>query len=326
MRSLSAFLLALSPLFLTAALAFGDQDAPAPLPEEAVARIDSTLITRAEYADYLIALSGNLPLQDLIYLRLLETEAALRGLPAVDAQLNAEWQAEEARLLARNESDPQRMRQDLDQMGFGYDGYKRRFLVDKRPKLLEQSIIMATRTVSPEAIATKFNLDYGMAGIKVEVRHLMLTRARMQKHLRTQGVQQKDISLELLDKHLAAKAAELFAELQTGANFEVVARRESADLSVHQNGGVIPNYNYKHYGEDFAKVVRAAEVGEVNAPLNTPGAVHITKVEKRTVTKLTDVSAAITAQLSASAAQHPERVSLRARLFSEHSVQTRDSK
>lgn len=294
---------------------------PAPLPEGMVARVGDAYITRDEYETYLFDLAGYGPLKDMAYQRLLEAELARLGLEVTQADLDAEWAREELALVARSGGDPQQLARELEQMGYGIEGYKRRFYIGARPKLLEERIILATREPTEEQVQEYFHRVYGEGGVKVQLRHLMLTRSKIRADLRTQRVVEAELTNERLDVELAARARAVLAELQSGKDFESVARRESADLSVHQNGGVIPNYNYRHYGAELASAVRAAAVGVVTGPVQTQAGLHIIRVEERTTTLLEDVRATILAELAAAEATYPERANLKMRLFREHPVQ-----
>jgi len=294
---------------------------PAPLPPGAVARIGKDLITQDEYEAYLFQLAGYGPLRDFAYKRLLEDEAKRLGVEATQADLDAEWAREELALVARSGGDPAQLTADLDAMGYGYEGYKRRFLLGAAPKLLEEHIILATRTVKEPAVLEYFNRVYGEGGVKVVLRHLMLTRSKMKAELTTRRIPVAELTIPRLDLEISGRAKALIAELAGGADFETVAKRESADLSVHQNGGVIPNYNYKHYGNELADAVCAAEVGVISGPAQTQAGVHIFIVEERTTTTLEEARPAIIKALLVADATYPERAALKQRLLREHPVQ-----
>lgn len=324
MRSLSAVFTSVFVLLAGIAGAVAvtnQQDAPQPLPAGSVARIDSSLISKAEYLDFLFERSGQKPLDDLIYLHLLHDEAKRLKCELAAGALDQEWQAEQTKLLARNDNDAERLQLELEQMGFGRGAYKRRFLLDARAKLLEENIVLATRTLAEDDIVGRFNNQYGEDGRRVTVRHIMLTRARMQQDLIAQRVRRSEITLDRLDLEIDQKAASVLSELEGGADFEALARRESADLSVVQNGGVIPNYNYRHYGPLFAEAVRAAKIGQAVGPLKTQAAVHIFLVEERVVTTLAEVRTEIEKHLMQAKPQFIERATLRKRLHAEHTVQ-----
>ena len=310
MRSL-ALLLTLPLAYLVAS----DFSAP-------VATIDGAAISRGEFADYLIELSGRKPLEDLVRERLLAAE--LRRLDpegeALDAALAEAWADEEALLLQRTHGDRDAFAADLAEIGFTIEGYQERYFAYRRPELMEELIVRATRTVDEADLQRRFEQQYGEGGVKVEVRHLMMNRGQLKAGLIKQGRKPAELTNEVLDQMIAEQLAALREELLAGADFEAVARRESFDLSVSQNGGVIPNYNYKHYGPEFAAAVRAAKVGQLVGPLATQAAVHLLRVESRTVTRFEDVRDALAAEQLVAPVEFPERTALRERLHREHEV------
>lgn len=310
MRSL-ALLLTLPLAYLVAS----DFSAP-------VATIDGAAISRGEYADYLIELSGRKPLEDLVRERLLAAEVR-RFDPdgtALQATLAEAWAEEEALLLQRTHGDRDAFAADLAEVGFTVEGYRERYFAYRRPELMEELIVRATRTVDEADLERRFELQYGEGGVKVEVRHLMMNRGQLKAGLIKQGHNPAELTNETLDRMIAEQMTALREEILAGADFEAVARRESFDLSVNQNGGVIPNYNYKHYGAEFAAAVRAAGEGVLVGPVHTPSTVHLLRVESRTVTRFEDVRDALAAEQLVAPVEFPERTALRERLHSEHEV------
>ena len=288
-----------------------------------IATIDGVPVTRGELADYLIALSGRGPLEDLVALRLLEQEARTLDPTGarVDAALDAAWDEDRALMLQRTAGDAAALEADLADIGFTPEQYEARFRTYKRAEVIEALLVLANRTVDEAALKRLFELQYGTGGVRVQVRHLMLNRAQLKAGLIKQGADPATLDNGTLDGLIAEKLAELHAEILAGADFEEVARRESFDLSVNQNGGLIPNYDYQHYGPAFAAAVRAAEVGELVGPLQSQAAVHLLRVESRTVTKLEDVRTALEAELLARPVEFVERTALRKRLLDARDVQ-----
>lgn len=286
-----------------------------------IATVDGAPITRGAYADHLIEISGTKPLEDFVHAELLADElAALGAEDALAAAVDAAWEEERATMLLRTSGNAASLEDDLATIGFTLEGYRARFLAFKRVELMEDLIVLATRTVDPDALAARFELEYGEGGVKVEVRHLMMNRAQLKAGLVKQGTDPKTLDNATLDALIDERLRELRAELEAGADFETVARRESFDISVKGNGGLIPGYNYKHYGPAFADAVRAAEVGALVGPVTSSAAVHLFVVESRVTTALDDVRAELEALLLAEPVEFPERAALRARLFAEHEV------
>ena len=163
-------------------------------------------------------------------------------------------------------------------------------------------------------ILERYERDYGVGGVKVQVRHLMLNRGRAKSEMLKQGRPAEELTPAAVEEWLRTRAAALLDELAAGASFESVARRESHDLSVHQNGGIIPGYNYVRYGPAMAEAVRAAEVGVPAGPVVTPSALHLIQVESRDVTPLGQVREEIIAKLKADPATWEEMRQLEIRL------------
>lgn len=287
-----------------------------------VATIDGVELSRGAYAEYLIALNGKSPLKDLVNLRLLEDEVRAYD-PDGSRMANAldeAWAEEELLMLQRTRGDREALERDLASLGFTLPEYRDRYLLFKRPELLEDLIIRATRTIQAADLQRAFDQEYGEGGVKVEVRHLMLNRAQLQAGLIKTGTPANTLDNDTLDRMIAAKMAQFKAEILAGADFETLARTESYDLSAKQNGGLIPGYNYKHYGPEFAAAVRAAKVGELVGPLRSQAAVHLLRVESRVVTTLDEARPELTAKLMVAPVEFPERIALRQRLLSEHQV------
>jgi hypothetical protein len=287
-----------------------------------VVTIDGVELSRGAYAEYLIALNGKSPLENLVHLRLLEDEA--RDLDPDGSQittaLEETWAQEEQLMAQRTRGDRDALERDLVTLGFTLPEYRERFQLFKRPELLEDLIIRATRTVQEADLQLAFEQEFGEGGVKVEVRHLMMNRAQLKAGLIKTGTPANTLDNDTLDQMIATQMATLKAQIQAGADFEALARAESYDLSAKQNGGLIPGYNYKHYGPAFADAVRAADVGELVGPLASQAAVHLLRVESRVVTTLEEARPALTAMLLAAPVEFPERAALRRRLLSEHQV------
>jgi peptidyl-prolyl cis-trans isomerase SurA len=309
----------------TAAPGSSLSDEPAaPGRADLVALIDGELgIARGEYQDYLLELYGRGPLQDLIYLKLLQRELLRLGLEvdlgAVDASVQQQW---DDLLQVRHGGDLEALERELS--GQGYDGETYRAALRARERLAahEALLVERTREVDDERLAERFALDYGADGVRVELRHLFLNRARTRADALREGADPATLSNDELDRRMRERALALLAEVRAGADFETLARTHSHDLSARQNGGLIPGYDHRRYGESLAEAVRAAEVGVVGGPVATASGLHLFEVLSRTQTRLEDVREELRLRLLAEPASWKERTELRARLFDAADVQT----
>ena len=118
-----------------------------------VATIDGAPVTRGELAEYLIALAGRGPLEDLVTLRLLE--AAARALDPtgarIEAALDAAWADDREQMLKRTAGDTAALEADLLEIGFTLEQYEARFRTYKRAEVLEELLVLANRTVDQAA-------------------------------------------------------------------------------------------------------------------------------------------------------------------------------
>ncbi|MDF1798608.1 MAG: peptidylprolyl isomerase [Planctomycetota bacterium] len=310
------------PALLGLGLVLGQSPGPEPAPTapEVVARIGEDEISLDEYKQHLFELFGLGALEDLVYVRLLEAEAASLGLAVTPEELDASWHEERRSMIARARGDERVMLETLTELGYTEETYRRRYEFSAKPALLEAKIARAQRTVSEEALLERFEFLYGVGGEKVVLRHLMLNHTRTRAERQAAGVTGAGLEHEAIEAAMDARGAELFAQLEAGVDFEALCRGASHDISVHQNGGVIPGYNYKHYGAEMAAAVRAAEVGALVAPFRSSAGLHLIRVEERTVTKLEDVRESLVTELMASDATYQERGALKLRLFREGNV------
>ena len=299
-----------------------DDDEPERFPDGVLARIGDQDVTLEAYQQHLFEVLGLGMLEDLIYTRLLDAEAARLGLTITRAELDEAWDRERRSMIARAGGDPRVMLDALADMGHTEDTYRRRYDFSSRPALLEAKLVLATRAVEEDAVTELFERRFGVGGVQVTLRHLFLSATRTRAELRQAGTPEADLTPVAIDAAMVAKAEELVGRAGDGADLEALCRAFSHDISVHQNGGLIPGYNYKHYGPEMAAAVRAAEVGALTGPVRTSAGLHLIRVEDRVVTTLDEVRAELVAELTAAEPSYMERGLLKQRLFREGDVRS----
>ena len=304
-------------LSLVPCLLPGAQD---PLPPDVAATIDDIVITMEEYRDFLLAVYGSGPLEDLIHRRLLEREAERLAITVTEEEIAAEDARFWDLFLRRFRGDMNAMQRELAAAGFDEETYRAKMREEHRANLIEMRICEEERDVTAEMISQRFERDYGQAGVKAEVRHILLTPARLKAELKKRGVARNELTDPFVAEKLREKAIDILTRLRGGGDFAEVARQESHDISVHQNKGFIPGYNYKRYGPELAEAVRSAEVGRIVGPIETQAGLHVIEVTARTTTKLADVGHEIAATLAGEPATWKERNELRFRLRKEATI------
>jgi peptidyl-prolyl cis-trans isomerase D len=78
-----------------------------------------------------------------------------------------------------------------------------------------------------------------------------------------------------------AKAASLRQEILSGAKFEDVARRESADTVSGSQGGDLGAHGKGTYVPEFEKAAYALPVGQISEPVETPFGFHLIRVDSK---------------------------------------------
>ena len=300
-----------------------DEATPADLPDGVVARLGDVDITLADYKDELFKIYGYGALNEFLHRRLLATEAARLKIQVTEAELAKGWDQEWTAMVARSRGSEKDVIQNLKALGYTAAQYKDQFLVGMHAKLLENRIIQTLRVPTEVQLRARFDLDYGLNGERVVLRHLVLNRSRTKAAMRAVGTAPELMTIEHIDKEIERKAAELFTQAQGDVDFEELCRQSSHDLSVAQNGGVIPNYNFLHYGEEIAAATHAAPVGKVVGPIKLSAGTHLLKVESRVVTDFAKVRSVLNATLMAMEPSHAERAGLKARLAAETKIERR---
>lgn len=253
------------------------------------ARIGDETISLSEYKDYLLEIYAKGPLKNLIDRRLLHREAARLGIEVDPEQLELATQREWDSYLQRFKGVEAGFVAEIEAQGFSREAYYSGLRDRKRDEQLAAAIVLQTRSLSEDAVRERFNQQYGLDGIAVEVRHIFFTPARLRIELQRQGKSKAELTPEHLNKLLREKATALLTELRAGGDFAALAAEHSHDISAPKNGGMIQGYNYRTYGDEFALAVRKAELGVPTGPVQTKAGLHIIEVTSRKQTDFDDV-------------------------------------
>ena len=98
---------------------------------------------------------------------------------------------------------------------------------------------------------------------------------------------------ELTEDQAKAKAEQLKKEIEGGAKFEDVAKKESDDTGSGSNGGELGAFGHGQMVPEFEQAAFAAKVGDVIGPIRTQYGYHLIKVESHEYTPFAGVKAAI---------------------------------
>jgi parvulin-like peptidyl-prolyl isomerase len=312
-RAASLALAALAPL----ALLWPQEPGPGRgLPAGAAALIDGEPISLEEYKDYLLAVSGRRPLEELVYRRLLEREAGRLGLDLDPAAPERDFEAAWAAELAKHEGDLARAEAELAEAGLDYKTYRSRYLAYARAAQLEQAVCSAARSIDEAEIRARFERDFGTGGARVEAAHILVARATARAEIARAGARPEDLSPESVERRVRERIGQLRVRALAGEDFASLARAHSHDLGTRESGGRLADADLARYGPALAESVRAAAVGEIAGPVSSEAGLHLVCVLARTETRLDDVRGELERALRAEPPSPAERKRLRERLFS----------
>jgi len=98
---------------------------------------------------------------------------------------------------------------------------------------------------------------------------------------------------ELTEDQAKAKAEELKKQIEGGAKFEDVAKKESDDTGSGANGGELGAFGHGQMVPEFEKAAFDAKVGDVIGPIRTQYGYHLIRVESHEYTPFAGVKANI---------------------------------
>jgi len=298
-------------------------DETAPVPPGVACVIDGVEYSLDEYRDYMLMLFQRRWLDDFVNQRLLENEARELDLVPTDAEVAARVERDmQEMIVTRFSGDEALFARDIRRQGHDLESYRELFTWQVRRELMQKRVAIARREITDELVWRIFEREYGLGGLQVEVRHIILTRAREKMAMQREGLTGAELTPERIEQRLIERADAILVEYVEGQSFEDLARRYSHDNAAVRTGGTIENYHFLRYGPAFADAVRAAPVGEVQGPVVTPTAVHLFEVTKRVETKLEDVRAEIEEIARTEDPGAQEILLLEERLRAEADVQT----
>lgn len=98
---------------------------------------------------------------------------------------------------------------------------------------------------------------------------------------------------ELTEEQAKAKAEAIKKQIEGGAKFEDIAKKESDDTGSGANGGELGAFGHGQMVPEFEKAAFDAKVGDVIGPVRTQYGYHIIKVDSHEYTPFEGVKAAI---------------------------------
>ena len=229
---------------------------------DVVARVNGEAITKDELFDMMYQYVGPQALDELILVRLVEQEAAARGVAVPQDDIDAEVSA-----IAAQVGGMEQLQFVLAQQGATMD----RLMGDIERTLLIRALLAPNVEVTDEEVRTFFDSNSHLFAQQemVRARHILVKTEDEAKALRQQ--------------------------LVDGADFAELAQQHSTDTGSAARGGDLGWFGRGVMVEPFEKAAFALEVGEISEPVETSFGYHLILVEEKEQAKeaeLTDDIAA----------------------------------
>jgi peptidyl-prolyl cis-trans isomerase C len=113
----------------------------------------------------------------------------------------------------------------------------------------------------------------------------------------------KDGQKDLTQEEALAKAQEIVKQLKAGADFEKIAKEESADAGSGTKGGDLGSFKHGQMVKPFEDAAFSMKVGEISDPVKSQFGYHIIRVDKIEATSFDDARATIEGKLKPQIAQ-----------------------
>ncbi|MCB9890603.1 MAG: peptidylprolyl isomerase [Planctomycetes bacterium] len=277
-----------------------------------LARAKGLSIDLVEYQRFLVARADRAFLEEFVFLRVVAEECRRRGLARTAPQIAR------ANALRR-----------IAEFGPGEDGRMRRraFENSELQRLRVDALVRATRRIEDRDLRLAFDTQYGLGGVRVDVRHLLVSFVATERRLIAEG-NAKPTPDQIADR--ARRDVQRLREaVSAGTRFEALAPRSddpgtttrTKDPRTRDAATVIEGYAYQRFGPEFAEAVRAQPVGIVSEPVRTSHGYHLIEVTSRVVTRFDDVEAELRAALKVAPATPRETQALQDELFEQYGIE-----
>ena len=310
--------LGLLPLLVSPLSAQQDPD-PAPLSADVAAMVDGVAISRAEYQDYLYQRFGKRPLNQMIDLRLVQAAAERYGIQVAAVEVDAVL-SERLEQTHQGRSEEQ-FAITLSDSGMSLAMFEGNMRRDVLQELTLNALVRTTRVATDLRMHKAFEARYGVGGIKVEVRHILVMPHFLRANRIKAGANVRDIDNEQMKAEAQRLAEECHQRLDAGEDFIALVAEYSHDQVSLRNDGLLPTYRPGLYGVAFTEAVASLEEGAYSEVLGSGAGQHIVLLESRQTTQMVDVREALVEEVMTAAPTWQEREEVLASLRTAAEIQ-----
>jgi peptidyl-prolyl cis-trans isomerase SurA len=235
---------------------------PTEKPEDWVVSIDGEKISRKAYGEALIEDHGQAFLEQFITNYLVEREAKKHGINVSREDVEKEVQNQIDQVVrVRFRGNRSMMEKALERQGLTMESWKRSLLGRTRLQLLAQKLASKDRTVPEAMLRKKFEMKYGVGGVKRKVRHIMISTNVWASNLYTLDMYNKE--KPQIEKEARAALEGAIKQIKAGEEFAEVARKLSDDYTA-QKGGDLGRSWKNRYGPAFDEAAAKLKVDAIS--------------------------------------------------------------
>lgn len=216
--------------------------------EEIVAKVDNVEISRQEFYDRLIAISGNEVLETLIAETLVELEVE-----KLEIEISQEEIDEEIAELENYYGGEEQLKNQISNSGLTMDELEDQIVKNLQIKQLVAPYI----EITDEQVEDYYeaNIDFLGQPEQIRARHILLETKE--------------------------EADDIHAQLMDGADFEELAKEHSTDEGSAVQGGDLGLFGRGRMVAPFEEAAFSMEVDEISEPVESEFGFHIIKVEEK---------------------------------------------
>jgi hypothetical protein len=285
-------------------------------PSTPVLRMQGGSLSLEGYKDYLLARFGRSFAEDYAFDACLERATREKGL------------APDAPRLAGEHADDTLREYGGQLPAWQLEDRRVRILAEELRRLRAEALVRAEREPSKEDLRALFDETYGVDGQRVKIRHILVSWNGSEQRLRGPD-RDKRPNRQQIREHALARARELRKKLDEGRSFYSLLKESDDPITRslvnnplrRQYAGLIEDYNYQRYGQEFADAVRALKKGEISAPVLSSHGLHLILLVDREVTRYEDVAEEIERRFQQRPLLFSEVEALRKKLFERYQIQ-----
>ena len=245
---------------------------------EIVVVIDGREITREAYEDVLYTAFAENHLEAFIEDELVNAQAKKMGVqPDKDAIDKEVQKSVDTLLKTRFGGSEDALRRALIERNMSLEGWKKDLRAKARRTNLIDLMIKKTRDGDSPSVLKKFEQKYGEDGKKYRVRHILISSKVI--NTRFYPKSQYETEKAQIEADLKEQGKKLLTQLNSGADFEALAKANSDDFTASRGGSLGEAWKGR-FGTEFDSTVNRLAIGQTSGLVKGRRGFHIIEVTK----------------------------------------------